>query len=200
MEESILPERTREKSIPTHTKLESIEFPRSSESEVIVPCNPSGYGFILLASGDKNSLGLQNDDINRSLRRLNKVIETLLVEKKVAESKDYNAHNLFMIKLLVGIGSVLAFGMYLLTIYDVSNFSDGLIFIPLGVILVLLILSIVFMMKALAIQRDFMDIDSQISKALDTAIERENRENFSQKGCRLSKGTKFSWVAIKKVN
>lgn len=198
MEDTVLPERTREKSIPTHTKLSCLEFPRSTSSELIVPCNPSGYGFILQGDREGEQLGIGAKDINGVLRRINKLIDSHLVEKKVAESKDYNAKNLSIIKILGFASFGLIYGLYLLIIYDVEGMSDGLAFILLGIIILLLIICTVFMFKALATKRGSIDLEDRISKTIDRAIERENKEHLNALGITLHKGEKFAWLTFRK--
>ena len=198
MEDTVMPEKTREKSIPTHTKLGSIEFPRSSESELIIPCNPSGYGFILQTDKDGESIGLSASDINGPLRRINKLIDSHLVEKKVAESKDYNASYLSIIKTLGLISFFFMYSLYLLIIYDVQGMSDGIAFILFGLVIILLIVCAVFMFKALGTKRDYVDIEDRISKTIDRAVEKENKDMLHSHGITIHKGEKFAWLTFRK--
>ena len=198
MEDTVMPEKTREKSIPTHNKLESLEFPSSSESELVVPCNPSGYGFILQTDKDGESIGLSAAEINEPLRRLNKIINSHLVNKKVAESKDYNSSNLFVQRILIAIGIVFLYSMYLIGVYEPVDAADAIILIPLGLALVILIVLFVYTAKALGITRDFLDLDGIISKDVEKAIDKENRGNLASKRVTMQMGTKFAWVIFKK--
>ena len=197
--EDTLPERTRLKSIPTHTKLESLEFPQSSDTELVVPCNPSGYGFILQTDRDTETLGLAASDVNGPLRRINKIIDHHLVNKKVAESREYNAGNLFVQRILIAIGVVFLYSMYLIGVYEPADTADGIIFVPLGLAIIVFIVLIVFTVKALGITRDFLDLDGIISKDIDKTIDKENRGNLASKGVIMEKGTKFAWIIFKKT-
>jgi hypothetical protein len=198
MEDTVLPEKTREKSIPTHTKLESLEFPRSSDTELVVPCNPSGYGFMLQTDKDGEALGLTASDINGPLRRINKLIDGHLVEKKVAESKDYNHANIFTQRILIALGLIFLYSMYLIAIYEPADTADGIILVPLGLSLIILIGLFVITIKAMGISRDFVDLDGIITKDIDKAIDTENKGNLSGKGVRMEKGVKFAWIIFKK--
>ena len=199
MDASLINERTREKTITVHQKLESIKIPKSSESNIIIPCNPSGYGFVLLDSNKEIIKDIPTQKINKTIRNFNKCIDTLLIRKKMEESRDYNSFNIMLIKSIALIGVITAFVMYILALYDVENFKEKYIFIPLSIIFVLVVVSLFIMVRGLMTHRIFFDVDAEISKALDSEIDKENNNYYVQRGYAIEKGTKFCWISIKKI-
>ena len=60
-------ERTKNKNITPAAKLEKIKIPKSNENVLIVPCNPSGYGFLLLDTEKKYLKDIPTEKINKTL-------------------------------------------------------------------------------------------------------------------------------------
>ena len=101
-----------------------------------------------------------------------------VIQKKVEESKDYNANNIFILNILFFLGLIVSFTMYLLALYDVENFKEDYIWIPLVILLVIVVLGMFVMMKGLMQKREFIDVNKLITANLNEAIQREEEENF----------------------
>ena len=57
--------------------------------------------------------------------------------------------------------------MYLMALYDVEDFKENYIWIPLTILLVIVVLSMLIMMKGLLQKREFMNLDRIIDKNLN---------------------------------
>ena len=99
---------------------------------------------------------------------MNKEISLLMIKKKVEESKDYNSGNIFLLNILFALGMIVAFVMYVLALYDVDDFKEKFIWIPLSILLVIVLLAFMVMMKGLMTKRPFTNINEDImNKLLD---------------------------------
>lgn len=196
---NIMTERTKEKNITPGQKLEKIQIPPSKENLLIIPCNPSGYGFLLLNEEKKYLKDIPTNKLNKTLRSFNKIIDLALIKKKVEESKDYNANNIFVLNLLFALGLCVAFIMYLLALFDVEDFKENLIWIPLTLLLIIVMLAMVVMMKGLLQKREFVEINKLIMKNLGEALTKEYKNMYQQRGYKLELGKQFCWIGIRKV-
>ena len=199
MDNSLLDDKTQTKNITKHIKLESIVIPKSTDNMLVIPCNLSGYGFIVLDPSKEVIKDIPTIKLNQTIRDFNKSIDLIIIRKKVEESKNYNSINLLVLRLLFVFTLVTAFVMYELTLYDVKDFKERYIFVPFAVLLAAVAVSLLILGKGLLTKRHFIDIDAEVSKMLDKEIERENYNFYQNKGYILEKGTKFCWLAIKKV-
>ena len=172
-------DRTEEKGITPHPKLDEINIPKSVPNKLlIVPCNPSGFGFLLIPSKKEFFHDLNTSQINATLRRINKEIDLILIKKKVEESKDYNSGNIFMLNILFAMGLVVAFVMYVLALYDVDDFKEKFIWIPLSILLVIVLLAFIVMMKGLMTKRPFTNVNEEIMKTLLDCESQENAKHY----------------------
>ena len=187
------------KHITPHPKLEQVTIPTSSTDKIVIPCNLSGYGFMLIKNEDYSLDDIPIGKLNKTIRKINKKIDIILIKKKIEETTDYNATNLLLQKVLFGLGVFTAFVMYLMALYEVDDFKENLIFIPLIVILLVVIGSLFIMMKGLMTRRHFIDLDAEIATMLETELEKENESYFQQRGYLLDRGVKFCWLEVRKV-
>lgn len=199
MDNSLLNEKMQSKGITKHIKLESINIPKSTDNILVIPCNPSGYGFTLLDPNKELIKDILTSRVNQTIRDFNKFIDLIIIRKKVEESKNYNSTNLYVLRFLFVFALVTAFVMYELTLYDVKDFKAKYIFVPFAVLLAIVAVSLIILGKGLLTKRQFIDIDVEISKMLDKETEKENFNFYQSKGYILEKGTKFCWLAIKQV-
>ena len=199
MDSSDLQPRTRMKAISQHPKLKSIKIPKSTENAFIIPCNLSGYGFMLLDESREVVKDIPTPTLNKTITTINKLIDNLLIKKKNIESMEFNTFNVLTLQLLLGSLLITAFVMYLLVLYEIENFKENNIYVTISIMLAIVVASLVFLARALMVKREFFDADSEISKALDKQIDKENLNFYQQKGYMLEKGSKFAWLAIKKV-
>ena len=199
MNEKDQPITPNKKHITPHPKLEQVTIPSSSSNKIIIPCNLSGYGFMLVKTEGYALEDIPIGKLNKTIRKLNKKIDLILIKKKIEETTDYNATNLFLQKILFGLGVFTAFVMYLMALYEVDDFKENLIFIPLIVVLLVVIGSLFIMMKGLMTRRHFIDLDAEIANMLEQELERENESYFQQRGYVMEKGVKYCWLEIKKV-
>ena len=164
------------KNITRHPKIDRLNFPVSKKgSKLIILCNPSGYGFLKQKEEAKLFHGeLSGGQINKTIIRLNKIIDEQLVKKKVEEGKDYNAKNIFILNILFVLGLLISLIMYILALYDVKDFKEKYIVIPLILLLLIIIVGMVIMMMGLMQKREFKDLNSIIYDELQKAIEFEN--------------------------
>ncbi len=193
---NIMKDKTKEKNITRSKKLEKIKIPESSENIFVVPCNPSGYGFLLLEEEKEYLKDIPTHKINKTLRNLNKIIDLALIKKKVEESKDYNASNIFILNILFVLGLFVAFIMYILALFEVENFKDNLIWIPLVILLIIVVLAMFFMIHGLLKKREFININGLITTGLFEAIEKENKILYKQRGYKLELGKQFCWISF----
>lgn len=199
MDLSLLNERTRDKGITQHPKLQTIKIPKSTENVLIIPCNPSGYGFVLVDQTKEVIRDIPTQRLNITITDINKHIDQILIRKKVEESKEYNSNNILALRLLFVLAMITAFVMYVLALYDVEQFKEVYIFVPLGIIMAIVVASLIVLMVGLNTKRISIDTDSEISKVIDKDIDAENFNLYQQKGYILEKGTKFCWLSVKKV-
>ena len=199
MEHSKLRKKTIDKEIAPHAKLANINIPESSDTRLIIPCNPSGYGFLLLDQETEYIKDVPSKKINKTLRLFNKQIDKLIIQKKVEETTDYNASHLSVQKGMFALSVLVSLTAYLMTIYEVDNFKESLVYIFVAGIFAINIFSIVFAFKGLISRRHFIVLDVEVNKALDAEIEKENYSYYQQRGYIIEKGRQFSWIAIKKV-
>lgn len=64
--------------------------------------------------------------------------------------------------------------MYVLALYDVEDFKETYIWIPLGILLVIVLMAFLVMMKGLMTKRPFTDVNKEI---MENLLESENYEN-----------------------
>ena len=147
--------------------MDDIEIPKSVANKLlIIPCNPSGYGFLLIPEKKEFFHDLNTSQINGTLRRINKDIDLILIKKKVEESKDYNSGNIFLLNILFALGLIVAFVMYVLALYDIEDFKEKYIWAPLSILLVIVLLAFMVMMKGLMTKRPFTDVNKEIMEKL----------------------------------
>ena len=199
MEHSMLRQKTIDKEIAPHAKLSNVKIPSSSDTRLIIPCNPSGYGFLLLDQEKEFIKDVPSKKINKTIRQFNSVIDKLIIQKKTEETTDYNAGHLSVQKAAFALSCIISLTAYLMTIYEVDNFKESLVYIFVAVIFGVNIASIIFAFKGLITRRHFIVLDVEINKALDAEIEKENYSYYQQRGYILEKGRQFCWIAIKKV-
>ena len=198
---NIMKKRTEDKNITPGQKYEKIkmQMPHSEENLLIIPCNPSGFGFLLLDEELTYLNDISTNKLNKTLRKFNKIIDLALIKKKIEESKDYNANNIFILNLLFALGLTVAFIMYMLALFDVDNFKENLIWIPLAILLCIVVLAMVVMMKGLLQKREFVNINTLIKKNLKEALDSEYKSMYQQRGYKLELGTEFCWIGIRRV-
>jgi cytochrome c biogenesis protein CcdA len=85
---------------------------------------------------------------------LNKIIDIQLGNKKNSEAKDSNASNIFILNILFVLGLVISLVMYIMALYEVENFKEKYIVIPLILMLLIIIMGMVVMMMGLMKTRD----------------------------------------------
>lgn len=71
-----------------------------------------------------------------------------------------------MLNILFAAGLVVAFVMYVLALYDVDDFKEKYIWVPLSILLVIVFLAFIVMMKGLMTKRPFTDVNKEIMKKL----------------------------------
>ena len=64
--------------------------------------------------------------------------------------------------------------MYILALYDVPEYKENYMWIPLTILLIIVILAMLVMMKGLMQKREFINLDNLISTNLQTKIEEKN--------------------------
>lgn len=189
-----------DKGITKHPKIDNLDFPVSKKGKLmIIYCNPSGYGFLKKKDDQKFFGGeLTGAGINKTIMKFNKIIDLELVNKKVEEGKDYNAKNIFFLNILFVLGLLISLVMYILALYDVEDFKEKYIIIPLILLLLIIVLGMMIMMMGLMQKREFKDLDLIITDKLQMAIKEEN-EDYQNNGFSLKLGEDFGWFEIKKI-
>ena len=199
MKHSHVPEKTQNKPIRAHEKLKDLTIPNSTDNCLIIPCNPSGYGFILLQKDDDRMKDVIGPQINNTIRKLNRAIDVIIINKRAEERQEYNSKNIFIMKIILALGMITAYIMYSLALYDVKDFKTSGIYAPLGILMVLIVTSLIFLFMGLKVERNLIDLDSEIDKMLKREIEKENHSIYQQRGYILEKGTNFCWLSLKKT-
>ena len=199
MKHSNIPEKTQSKPIRPHNKLKEVNIPHSTSNNLIIPCNPSGYGFILLQKEDEWMKDVLGPQINKTITRLNRTIDVIIINKRADERQEYNAKNIFVMKIILGLGMITAYIMYALALYDVKDFKTSGIYAPLAILMVLIVTSLIFLFMGLKVERTYVNLDEEIDKMLKREIEKENNSIYQQRGYALEKGTNFCWLSLKKV-
>ena len=187
------------KSLSLHPKLQGVTIPKSNENELIIPCRLSYYGFILLNENQEHVKDIAANRINQTLMRLNKEIDLILIEKKQEESKDYQQSKIYALRSLFVTGIIIAFVMYMLVLYEVTEFKEKYIFIPLAVIIAILIISLIIMVKGLMTERVRINVDKEIDDIIDKVLHQENQLFYSSKGYVMEKSEKYFWLSLKKL-
>lgn len=95
-------------------------------------------------------------------------------------------------------GLLISLVMYVLALYDVEDFKEKYIVIPLILLLLIIILGMIIMMMGLMQKREFKDLNSIITEELKKATKDENEENFESNGYHLVLGEEFAWLEIQK--
>ena len=87
--------------------------------------------------------------MNSTIWGANKEIDLLLISKKLEENREYHSDKMATLKILFIVGLILSFIMYMLVLYDVNDFKEKYIFIFLGLILIIVLVSLLVMLKGL---------------------------------------------------
>ena len=199
MDNSLINERTREKELHPHPKLDKISIPKSTENMFVIPCNPSGYGFIILDSTKEYLRNIPTYKINKTIRELNKRIDIVLNRKKDEEVNDYHENSLIAMKSLLSFGIFTGLVMYILAYFDVKDYRNRFIIVPFIILLITIFAALFLMLKVILTQRIFIDKDEEVSKTIDHYIDKQNYNYYQQRGYVLEKGDMFCWLSIKKV-
>ena len=187
------------KAVSLHPKIEGAKFPKSTENELIIPCRVSYYGYILLNEKKNYVSDLKTERINQTIYQINKKIDEVLIEKKLEESKDYQQDKILMLRGLFIAGVVIAFVMYMLVLYDVSEFKDKYIFVPLAVLVAIVVLSLIIMVKGLMTERVRINVDKVIPSIIDNILKVENELYYQSHGYLFEKQAECLWLSLKKV-
>lgn len=180
-------EKIAKKGITKNPRLDDIIFPRETENKIVVFCNPSGYGFIK-KENDKMYFGdlLSGSDINKTITKFNKIIDVQLGKKRVTEAKDSNSQNIFVLNILFVLGLIISIVMYIMALYEVNEFKEKYIVIPLILLLLIIIMGMVVMMRGLMKSRDMFDLDKEIYRLLLQEIDIEQNQTYNHKQVFLS--------------
>ena len=192
-------ELAKKKSLSIHPKLQGIKIPKSNENELIIPCRLSYYGFLLLNEKKEYVSDISTNRINETLCKINKQIDMILIDKKKEESKDYQQSKIIALRTLFVIGIVISFVMYMLVLYEVENFKERFIFIPLAILIGIVIVSLVIMVKGLMTVRVRINVDKQIGAAIDKIVKFENETYFNSVGYLMERNESFYWLVLKKI-
>lgn len=144
------------KGITRNPKIDLIEFPEEiPNKKIVIFCNPSGYGFIKKNDNQKFlDESVSGADLNKTIAKMNKIIDIQLGNKKNSEAKDSNANNIFILNILFVLGLVISLVMYILALYEVEDFKEKYIVIPLILMLLIIILGMIVMMMGLMKTRE----------------------------------------------
>jgi len=192
-------ELSKRKSINPHPKLQGVKIPTSTDTELIIPCRLSYYGYIILNENKEYVTDITTNRINETLYKLNKQIDLILIEKKQEESKDYQQNKLFALRVLFVAGIIIAFVMYMLVLYEVNEFKEKYIFIPLAVLIAIVIISLIIMIKGLMTERTRINADKQINTVIDKILKYENETYYNGKGYVFVKNDFMYWLSLKKI-
>ena len=182
-----------------HKKLQGIEFPESNESEIIIRCRPSFYGYQLLKKNYDLLKDISNIQINETIAKINKMIDLNLIDKKLEENEEFKIPNLWLMRIFAITGVLLAFVMYILVVLQVPTFSQQFIYIPLTAILVLVIICLALLVKGLLKGKNDKNYDILISKGIDRIIKKENELHYNSKGYLMEKQENLYWLSLRKV-
>ena len=182
-----------------HPKLEGVTIPKSTENELIIPCRVSYYGYILLNEKKDYVSDLKTERINQTIYQINKKIDEVLIEKKLEESKDYQQDKILMLRGLFIAGVVIAFVMYMLVLYEVNEFKEKYIFIPLAVLIAIVVLSLIIMVKGLMTERMRVNVDKLVPAIIDKILKAENELYYQSHGYLFEKNSEGLWLSLKKV-
>ena len=171
-----------------HSRLQTHNFPLSTETELFLQCRPSLFGYKRLLRWP----GLQIPDfslcqINETIRKVNKIVDLALIDKKTDNEIDFQETNMFLIKLFGLIAILIALVMYLVILYDIPNFKDYYIFVPALCIFAVLFFALLVMIRGLMSVRPVMDYDCLIEKAIDSVLEREQEYIYKPKGWHIQR-------------
>lgn len=197
-DKKIIKQRTIDKNITKSFKMSTIKIPKSKKNNLIIPANPSGFGFHLLNTKTTFIPSIPTDRINETLYKLNKIIDKTRIYKKIEDSKNHNKLNSQLSQALFYFGAITAFLMYLLALYEVEDFKETYIWVFLGVIMVVVLLSVVFMVLAVRKERVVVSVNDIVIRELKKELERETTGYFQQKGYQVRMGTQFCWIEVKK--
>ena len=109
---------------------------------------------------------------------MNKIVDQALIQKKVEESKDYNATNIMILNILFALGVIVSLVMYMCALYDVEDFKENYIWIPLVILLIIVVLALLVMIKGLMQKREFIELNPLITKNLNAALNEEYKQYY----------------------
>ena len=180
-------------------KMTTITIPKQKKNKFIISANPTGYGFLGLNKDNNTYIPqIPTSRINDTIWNLNKIIDNARIKKSMRDKTNFNLGNTKAIEILFYTGGILSFLMYLLALYDVTDFKETYIWIFLSLILLIVILACVVTFLAVTKKRVVFNIDDIITRDVKAFLEKEGSSYYQGKGFNLKLGTKFCWFEINK--
>ncbi len=187
------------KRTPKHPRLEGVEFPETTDSEVTIPCRPSSFGFCLLRQREDILKDISNCQINETIFKINKVVDLLLLNQKYARETGPSSALLWLFRGSACVAVFLCFLSLVLTVNGASDFRSTYVFVPLGLVVVAIVVCLAVVIQSVVSVKKEASLETLISRAIDRILKRENQLHYNSKGYLFEKNEGLYWLSLRKV-
>lgn len=182
-----------------HPRLEGVEFPETTDSEVTIPCRPSSFGFCLLRQREDVLKDISNSQINETIFKINKVVDLLLLNQKYARETTPSRSLLWVFRFAAFLAVFLCFLSLVLTTNGPADFRSTHVYIPLALVVVATVVCLAVVVRSIVSVKKEVSPEGLISRAIDRILKRENQLHYNSKGYLFEKNEGLYWLSLRKV-
>lgn len=187
------------KRVARHPRLEGVELPENTDSELYVPCRPSFYGFCMLRQKEDLLKDVSNVQINETLAKINKVVDLLLISQRQKDRPSRDSLSQWLFGVCATTAVLLCILSLILVVNNVPNFRSTYIYIPLAFVVAATAVCVGVVLRNVAQVKQDVSLDGLVSRAIDRILKRENQMHYNSKGYLFEKNENLYWLCLRKV-